>query len=48
MYMQFIMFKSNRLVKQAYNMKISQTILILYLSNNASLSLSLSLMMCLQ
>lgn len=31
-YTQFIMFKSNRPIKQAYNVIISQTVLILYLS----------------
>ena len=34
-YTQFIMFKSNRPIKQAYNVVISQTVPILYLSNNA-------------
>ena len=33
--MQFIMFKSNKVIKQAYNMVISQIVLILYLSENA-------------
>jgi hypothetical protein len=37
-YTQFIKFKSNRPVKQAYNVIISQTILILYLSSNVSVA----------
>ena len=37
-YTQFIMFKSNRPVKQAYNVVISQTVPILYLSNNAAVA----------
>ena len=37
-YTQFIMFQSNRPVKQAYNVVISQTVPILYLSNNVSVA----------
>ena len=38
-YSQFIKFKSNRHVKQAYNVVISQTIPILYLSNDSVLAM---------
>jgi hypothetical protein len=37
-YTQFIKFKSNRPVKQAYNVVISQNVPSLYLSNNASMT----------
>jgi hypothetical protein len=37
-YTQFIIFKSNRPVKQAYSVVISQTVPILYLSSNASVA----------
>ena len=38
-YSQFIKFKLNRHVKQAYNVVISQTIPILYLSNDSVLAM---------
>jgi hypothetical protein len=38
-YSQFIKFKSNRPVKQAYNVVISQTVPILYLSSNPGVAL---------
>ena len=38
-YSQYIKFKSNRPVKQAYNVAISQTVPILYLSNNQEVAL---------
>ena len=38
-YSQFIKFRSNRPIKQAYNVVISQTILILYLSNSSILAM---------
>ena len=37
-YTQFMMFKSNKPVKQAYNVVIAQTVPILYLSNNVSVA----------